>query len=170
MRKAHNAKKHTLITILIIAAAIAAVATACFFINNLSYEQGIKAGKEAQKSETAEEIKALGNAVKEKSAATKEITEKLALAATETTELTEDGIKSQLDAIKGLVETTTNEAAKTALSEYQKAWQTFQEVYTSKDNEKIKSAFETLKTTTNEIAQKLKSAYDQKITDALERL
>ena len=135
------------------------------FLYKFAYEKGKEDGRKNYESETAGLVKNLATAVSEKSSDFNEIQKALG---TLPAELTEESINSYIESLDK-VQIKNNEA-KEILAEYKNSWQSMKTVYATKDNEKIKAEFETLKSEAEKTAEKLQTLYNNNISSALEKL
>ena len=151
--------------IILVIFAVAFVVAGGIFLYKTAYEKGKTDGRKNYESETAALVKNLATAVSEKTSDFSEIQKTLGNLPAE---LTEEAINDYLEALEKVQ--LKNAEAKEILNSYQDSWQSLKTVYESKDNEKIQSEFETLKSETEKTAEKLQSLYDGNISSALEKL
>ena len=151
--------------IILIIFAMAFIIAGGFFLYKTAYEKGKTDGRKNYESETAGLVKNLATAVSEKSSDFSEIQKTLGSLPSE---LAEDTINSYLESLEKIQ--LKNAEAKEILAEYKNSWQSMKTIYETKDNEKIQTEFETLKSEAAKTAEKLQTLYDDDISSALEKL
>lgn len=145
--------------------AVAFIVAGGVFLYKTAYENGKKDGRKNYETETTEFIQNLAKAISEKSHDFAEIQTNLSKLPDEINAETIDAYLETLGKIE-----LQNEEAKNSLKSYADSWQAMKTTYSTGDNDKIKSEFETLKSSATEIAEKLQNLYNENIKSALEKL
>ena len=143
---------------------LAVVALGACLIGKFAYDKGKEDGRNTYEAEVSESIGGLANAIVEKSDDIKALQSLESLPS----EINEESIDAYLEALAKI--DLKNAEAKETLKNYQDAWQALKTTYATEDNDKIKTEYETLKSTAEETVQKLQTLYDQNISSALEKL
>ena len=159
-------KKITSIIVLTIIA-ITAVGVGLYFGGNAIYNAGIDDGRNAMSDEISENVKNLGAAVAEKESFRKELGDALSDVPAE---LNTEGIEGYIKKLNELIEKVEIEDVKTSLKEYLGKWQAFKETYSSENNNEISEKFNELKATATNVAKELKTIYDDRIREAIDKL
>ena len=147
--------------------ALVGLVTAIVIGIRVSFENGVKEGREELSAEVSESLKELGTIVSEKAGLAKTIQEKLSDVPKE---INTEKIDEQIKKLEELVDEVKSDEIKPILNEYLEKWKSFKEEYAGKDNDAISDAFDTLRADTQDAASKIKSLYDEAMKTAIDKL
>lgn len=149
------------------AIATAGIMVGVYFGIRGAYETGVKNGREAALTEVAENTQALASTVAEKA----EFSIKISSLMDEVSdELNAEAIDKYIANLENLIANTKSSEVRVMLGEYLNAWNDFKKTYTSEDNAAIQEAFNALRVTANDTAQRIKALYDDAILKAADKL
>lgn len=160
-------KKKTISIIIITIIVLITVGIGLYFGGDAIYNAGVSDGREEMSEEVSENVKNLGMAVSEKETFRQELNDALSNVPSD---INTEGIDEYIKKLNELIDKTEVEEVKASLKEYLGKWQALKEIYASENNNEISEKFNELKTIANDTAKNLKTIYDDKIREAIEKL
>lgn len=154
--------KHKWLKYLIIALVVILAAVGGFFGGKTLYQSGFTDGQQRFHDDSAENIKALGSAIEEK---TRLIDKLSKLMQDISAEIDSEGISAYINNLEQLIAETDNSEVKQALDEYKNKWQEFKAIYDAKDNAKVAEGFEQLRKASSDTAMKIQDILDRQIEE-----
>lgn len=133
----------------------------------VSFDNGVREGREKLSEEISKDLNELGTIVSEKAGLAKTIQEKLSDVPKE---INTEKIDEQIKKLEELVNEVESDEIKPVLNEYLEKWKSFKEEYASKDNNAISDAFDTLRADTQDVASKIKNLYDEAMKTVIDKL
>ncbi|MBR2836927.1 hypothetical protein IKE79_01050 [Candidatus Saccharibacteria bacterium] len=165
VKKLGRKKLGIIITIAVLA--VAGVGVGAYFAIRAVYSSGVSEGREAMATEMADNLKALGVAIMEKS----EFQEKVGKILAEIpSEVNTEKIDEYIAKLEKLVDEVTTKDVLPVINNYLAKWREFRDIYAGQDNGAISEAFDTLKATATDTASKIQTTYDEAIKGAIEGL
>ena len=163
--KKQKSKKWVLVVVILLI--VAGVGAGAFFGARAIYDAGVSEGRKIEAEEVAESVRTLGQAVQEKV----EFQEKLSGVFRELPEMmNSEEIDKYIENLNTLKSQINNESVISFLDDFIAKWQDFKNTYSTKDNEGIAEAFNALKANSLDIANNIKTVYDEAIKAAITNL
>lgn len=163
--KKQKSKKWVLVVVILLI--VVGVGAGAFFGARAIYDAGVSEGRKIEAEEVAESVRTLGQAVQEKV----EFQEKLSGVFRELPEMmNSEEIDKYIENLNTLKSQINNESVISFLDDFIAKWQDFKNIYSTKDNEVIAEAFNALKTNSLDIANNIKTVYDEAIKAAITNL
>ncbi|MBR2726173.1 hypothetical protein IKE87_02815 [Candidatus Saccharibacteria bacterium] len=163
--KKQKSKKWVLVVVILLI--VVGVGAGAFFGARAIYDAGVSEGRKIEAEEVAESVRTLGQAVQEKV----EFQEKLSGVFHELPEMmNSEEIDKYIENLNTLKSQINNESVITFLDDFIAKWQEFKNIYSTKDNEGIAEAFNALKTNSLDIANNIKTVYDEAIRTTISNL
>ncbi|MBR3052089.1 hypothetical protein IKG60_00520 [Candidatus Saccharibacteria bacterium] len=167
MKSIKHKNKGSKIIIVAVVVAVIVLGVGAFFGVRAIYDSGVADGRWLESDEIAERVRALGAAVSEKANFQQSIN---AIFADVPKELNVETIDTYIAKLEELVGKTKVESIETILQEYLGRWRTFKETYSGENNSQIEESFNGLKSITEDTAKKIKTQYDEAVTEAIRGL
>ncbi|MBR3135116.1 hypothetical protein IKG54_00930 [Candidatus Saccharibacteria bacterium] len=135
-----------------------------------TYFVGYQVGKTAGAADKQSALEGVAATIKDKSDFIKKMSELYNGWRADTETIDKDGINNYINKLNELMQGATNDAVKTALNDYLATWQKLATAYDTQNNEDIMKAFEEVKVSATDTAEKVQKALDEKINEAMNKI